>query len=161
MLTNRSDNKSTIKEAIDISEFDTWNDNKMYTLCNYRNEFIVPDEFILDGYKKILSTELIEVPLKEEFRYQPAAFSADYYGTPELDFLVMYFSGIHTLLDFDKPKIKVLPEHMIRKLLEIVEKNKDKVEESKTNPNVVHDTTLYRINGKFRRNIIVNGKIVK
>lgn len=160
MVKNNADNENSIKNAIEQSKFDTWNDRSMYTYCNYRDKMIVQEKFILEDYKNAFLDELEEIELPKEYWYQPAAFANYYYGTPELDFLVLYFAGIETMLDFNKEKIKVLPVHLVRTLLTIIEKHKDDVERSIQNPPTYYDTTLYRLTGKVQRNIIINGKVV-
>ena len=65
----------------------------------------------------------VEMEVPKKFYYQPAAFAENYYGTADLDFLVLYFAKMTSLFEFTKPKIKVLPSSRLLEINRLYEKN--------------------------------------
>lgn len=134
MAYNSSNKSKTLKDLFDSLPSDIWSIDRMQKFCNYRDVSIICDCLILDDYREYFDQFLEEVDVDEKFYYSPAAFAEYYYGTPDLDFLVMYFSKITTLFEFTKPKIKVLSLGKLKDLNQLIVYYKKEVEDSKQNP---------------------------
>jgi hypothetical protein len=102
--------------------------------CNYLNAVILPDGFILDEYRDYFENFLIDINVPEEYYYSPTLFSENQYGTPDLDFLILYFAKMTSLFEFDKPTIKFLPVTSLSDLNKLIVENRLTVRNSKTNP---------------------------
>jgi len=134
MPKNGSNIEKTIKNKMRLMAGDFWTVDNISLYSNYLDIAILPDGFILDSYKDYFEQYLEEIELKEEFHYSPTLFSEIYYGTPDLDFLVLYFAGIPSLFEFDSNKIKVLPITILTDLNKLIVVYKNTVKESKVNP---------------------------
>lgn len=148
MAKNISTEKKTLKEELATASNDIWCADRFMLYGNYLDKIILPDGNILDGFYDYFSNFLEEVELPERFYYQPAAFSENYYGTPDLDFLVLYFSQIPTLFEFNKKKIKVLPVTKLNELNQIAINYKLKVKNSYENPIKYTEIEAVTINKK-------------
>ena len=113
---------------------DTFCVDNLILYMNYLNIAQIPTGYILDDYREYFDSLLVETEVPETYFYEPAAFAKYLYGSPELDFLVLYFSKIQTALDFNKTKIKILPPERLADINQLILLNKDKVTESKENP---------------------------
>ena len=134
MAKNLSTDKKTLKESLGAFDSDIWCPDRYLLYCNYLDKVILPDGNILDDYYDYFQQFLEEINVPEEYFYKPAAFSEMYYGTPDLDFLIMYFAQIPTLLEFNRKKIKILPLTRLSELNQLATTHKKKVEESYSNP---------------------------
>lgn len=148
MAKNVSNEKFTVKEEIASAGSDIWCADRFILYGNYLGKIIIPDGSILDDFYDYFTNFLEEVELPTRFHYQPAAFSENYYGTPDLDFLVMYFAQIPTLLEFNKKKIKVLPVTKLNELNQIAINYKVKVKNSYDNPTEYKEIEAITINKK-------------
>lgn len=133
-LTNPSNNEKTIKNYLLFSDSDNYVVDKILLYCNYNNENIIQFGNILDNYRDYFDKYLIDYDVPERFYYQPAAVAEAYYGTPDLDFLVLYFSKITSLLDFNKPQIKILDKTKMPEINRLFVSLQDSVKESYNNP---------------------------
>jgi len=136
---NQSNNEKTIKTTLRVMPSDFWTVDSVSLYCNYNNLIILPDGFILDEYRDHFENFLEEIDLDEQFHYSPSLFSQVYYGTPDLDFLVLYFAKIPTLFEFNQPKIKVLPLTALLDLNKLIVESKKLIRESKKDPTVYTD----------------------
>ena len=127
---NVSSKEKTIKSMYQILQNENYTLDKFIYYCEYGNNTAVELGNILDNYRSYFEKFLVTATLPEKFYYQPAAFAENYYGTPDLDFLVMYFSKIYTILDFNIPEIKVLPKDKILEVNRIIVKHKKEVDKS-------------------------------
>ena len=134
MATNISSKAQTLQEEIAAMGSDTWSAGKFILYGDYLGESVVPDGNVLDDYYDYFQQYLVEEDLPEEFHYKPAMFAYNRYGVAELDFLVMYFAQIPSVLEFNKKKIKVLPIQYLFEINEIAIKYKKKVTDSYNNP---------------------------
>lgn len=131
---NASNKEKTIKNMVEAIPGDSWTIDKILLYGNYLGKGNIIVGNILDNYRDYFEQFVVEVDLDPKFYYQPMAFAENYYGTPDLDFLVMYFSNIPTLFEFNKKKIKVLPKSYLLEINRIMTQYKKEVQESKENP---------------------------
>lgn len=138
MATNHSNKAATIHEEFQALSTDTWSLDNLMMFCNYKNISIMPDYIILDNYRDYLEQEgfLTTIDLDEKYHYSPQAFSEYYYGTPDLDFLVMYFSKIDSMYSFNRKKITVLKKERLSDINRIIVKNKDEIKANRNDPTV-------------------------
>ena len=148
MAKNISSEKFTVKEELSALNSDIWCADRFLLYGNYLDKIILPDGSILDDFYDYFTNFLEEVELPERFYYQPAAFSENYYGTPDLDFLVLYFAQIPTLFEFNKKKIKVLPVTKLNELNQIAINYKLKVKNSYDNPIKYEEIAAVTLNKK-------------
>ena len=134
MAKNISTTKKTINEVYSATDSDNWNADRYIIYGNYLDESILPISNILDEYFDYFQTLLIDVDIDEKFFYQPAAFSNYLYGTPDLDFMVLYFAQIPTFLDFNRKKIKVLPQSRLGEINQLANVYKETVQKSYNSP---------------------------
>ena len=113
---------------------DTFCVDNLILYMNYLDIAQIPTGYILDDYRDYFDNVLVETMVPEEYHYAPAAFAKYLYGSPELDFLVLYFSKIQSALEFNKPTIKILPPERLNEINQLILLNKEKVAESKENP---------------------------
>ena len=137
MVTNRSDSSKTIKSSLTSILSDNWTIDKVIKYTDYLGIVTIPNGLILDDYADYFETKLIEVNVNESYYYSPSLFSDEYYGTPGLDWLVLYFAKIPTLFEFNKPKIKILPLSALNELNSLIVEKKKEVSDSKENPESV------------------------
>jgi hypothetical protein len=102
--------------------------------CNYLNAVVLPDGFILDEYRDYFENFLIDISVPEEYYYSPTLFAENQYGTPDLDFLVLYFAKMTSLFEFNKPVIKFLPVTSLSDLNKLIVQNRVNVRNSKADP---------------------------
>jgi len=134
MPKNGSNTEKTVKNRMRSMTGDFWTIDNISLYSNYRDIAIIPDGFILDEYRDHFEQYLEDIELKEEFHYSPTLFSEVFYGTPDLDFLVLYFAGISTLFEFNTKTIKFLPITALTDLNKLIVQNKNIVRDSKENP---------------------------
>lgn len=134
MPKNGSNTEKTIKNRMRSMTGDFWTIDNISLYSNYCDIAIIPDGFILDEYRDHFEQYLEDIELKEEFHYSPTLFSEVFYGTPDLDFLVLYFAGISTLFEFNTKTIKFLPITALTDLNKLIVQNKNIVRDSKENP---------------------------
>lgn len=134
MPINSSSKEKTVKSMYSALSSDNWTIDKVTLYAKYNNKCIVPAGNILDNYNDYFSQFLEDANVDKKFYYQPAAFSENYYGTPDLDFIVLYFARMFSLFEFNKPVIKVLPKTKLVELNKLLVQYKNKVENSKANP---------------------------
>ena len=137
-IVNISSNEKTIKKMYTVLPDDNYNIDKILYYCKYdldnNTEIQVELGNILDNYRDYFEKYLIEMDVPERFYYQPAAFAENYYGTPDLDFLVLYFANMQSLFDFKRPKIKVLNKTKLLELNRLFVTYKERVAKSYNEP---------------------------
>ena len=140
MATNHSNKASSVYEELQYLSNDTWSLDNLLMFCNYQKMSVLPDFSILDEYSDYLYQEdfLETVELDEKYYYSPQAFAEDYYGTADLDFLVLYFARIDSIFSFNRKKITVLKRERLADINRIIVKNKERIKENRSNP------TLYQ-----------------
>ena len=143
-IVNSSSKEKTIKNMFALLDNDNYTIDKTLLYCDY-NETGFQIEFsnIMNNYRDYFEQYLEEMEIPERFFYQPAAFSENYYGTPDLDFVVLYFAKMKSLFEFTKKKIKVLPKSRLLELNRLFIEYKEEVKDSYENPTpFVEDTIL-------------------
>ena len=134
-VTNVSDKEKTIKSMYSLLDSDVYSIDKTILYCTYEDTgYMIPIENILDNYRDYLDTKLVDADVPESMFYQPAAFAEMYYGTPALDFLVLYFAKMVSMFEFKKERIKVLPKAELLKINKLFVTYKEAVDESYKNP---------------------------
>ena len=138
-ISNVSNKEKTIKSMYSSLDSDIYSIDKTLFYCNYSNRndqagYVVQFEDILDNYRDYLETKLVDADVPKSMYYQPAAFAEMYYGTPDLDFLVLYFAKMVSLFEFKKSQIKVLPKAELLKINKLFIAYKSAVENSYKNP---------------------------
>jgi hypothetical protein len=133
-VRNQSNREKTIKSTLRLMPADTWTIDNFTLLCSYKGQMILPEGFILDDYRDYFEQFLEEVDLPEEYYYSPTRFAESLYGTPDLDFLVLYFAKILTLFDFNKPRIFVLPATSLSDLNKLLVDRRSEVRSARANP---------------------------
>jgi hypothetical protein len=131
---NQSNREKTVKSTLRAIPSDTWTIDNVTLLCTYKDQMVLPEGFILDDYRDHFEQFLEEVDLPEEFHYSPTRFAESLYGTPDLDFIVLYFAGIPTLFDFNKPRIRVLPATALADLNRLIVDRRSEVRGSRSKP---------------------------
>ena len=139
MLTNKSNKEKTIKSELIASRGDAWKIDNFSLYSNYLGEVILPDGFILDEYRDYFDNLLQEIDLDEKYHYSPTLFAEDYYGTPDLDFIVLYFARMKTLFEFNTEKIKILPVSAMVDMNKLMVHYKEQVTQSRNNPPVYEE----------------------
>jgi hypothetical protein len=134
MANNNSNKEKTIKNMMRASVTDFWTIDNVSLYSNYLNIAMMPDGFILDDFRDHFENFLTEIVLEEKFHYSPSLFAESFYGTPDLDFLVMYFAKMVSLFEFNTPTIRVLPKSALLDLNKVIVSYKDEIRESKDNP---------------------------
>ena len=132
---NLSNTSNTVKVEKSLMDSDTYCIEKTLTYCKYKTvgtKVVLGN--ILDYYRDYFEQFLVEEKLDKKYWNQPAYFAEDYYGTADLDFLVLYFARISTLFDFNKKKIKVLPRERIPEINKLFVEYRKYVTDSYNNP---------------------------
>ena len=145
-VKNVSSNEKTIKGMYQLLDSDNYTIDKFIYYCTYNgNEFQIQLGNILDNYRDYFDRFLIKMSVPEKFFYQPAAFAENYYGTPDLDFLVLYFAKMSSLFDFTQSEITVLPKDKILEINRLILKYKDDVKNSYDHPTEYMEETFLKV----------------
>lgn len=134
-VTNISNKETTLKSMLSLMNSDNYTIDRSVLYCNYKDEtFTIEFGSILDNYRDYFERYLVDSDVPESMYYQPAAFAEKLYGTPDLDFLILYFAKMVSLFEFKKPKIKVLPKHKLLEINRLFVEYKSVVDNSYKNP---------------------------
>ena len=134
MAKNSSASEKTIKDTLYAMSSDTWLIDNTVTYGNYANKSYIVDGNILDDYRDYFENYLVTVEVADRYFYSPSMFAEDYYGTPDLDFLVMYFANITTLFDFNQSSITVLDKSHLTDINKLIVNKKTAVSDSYSSP---------------------------
>lgn len=136
MATNQSNKEKTMDRVISAKSSDTWSIDNLITYYNYKNMVVLPNNLVLDRYRDYFEQEgfLVTMKLDEKFWYSPEAFSEYLYGTPDLDFLVLYFSKKSSIFEFKGDTIRVLSPERLKDVNKVMVKFKDEIRNNKDNP---------------------------
>jgi len=134
MPKNKSDREKTIKSQILEMEGDFWKIDAVETLANYTNRAIIPDGLILDDFRDYFENFIEEIPLDPKYHYSPTWFAEDYYGSADLDFLVLYFAKIPTLFEFNTATINVISKSALTDLNKLMVQYRSIITDSRANP---------------------------
>lgn len=144
-VSNISSTSNNIKEMTDLMVSDNYVIDKAILYCKYKSPSTqIMFGNILDNYRDYFEQYLVEEKVDKKYFYQPAYFAEDYYGTADLDFLVLYFSKITTLFEFDKPKIKVLPRERLTEINKLFVQYRTTVKESYDNPLIYYENMVLK-----------------
>ena len=145
-VTNISSKEKTIKNMYQLLDSDNYTVDKFIFYCKYNGDDVqVELGNILDNYRDYFDQFLISMTIPEKFFYQPAAFAENYYGTPDLDFLVLYFAKMNSLFQFNKKEIKVLPKDKILEINRLMVQYKEAVTKSYNEPSKYLEETYLKI----------------
>jgi hypothetical protein len=136
MATNPSNKEKTLKSMFIQMPLDNWVLDNLQTFCNYKNLSIMPSGNILDDYRDYFESNgfLEEIELDKKYWYSPAMFAEDYYGTPDLDFLVLYFAKKTSVFEFNTKKILALIPERLNDINKIILARKTELKELNANP---------------------------
>jgi len=134
MPKNKSDKEKTIKSQVLEMEGDFWKIDAVETLANYTNRAIIPDGLILDDFRDYFENFIEEIPLDPKYYYSPTWFAEDYYGSADLDFLVLYFAKIPTLFEFNTTTIEVISKSALTDLNRLMVQYRSMITDSRANP---------------------------
>lgn len=136
MINNPSNKEKTITAMFKQMPQDTWKIDNLETVCNYRNTSILPSGYLLDDYLDYFEANgfIREIELDKKYWYAPAMFAEDYYGTSDLDFMVLYFARKSSLFEFNTKKITMLAPERISDINKIILARKDELQEQLKNP---------------------------
>jgi len=136
MAKNKSNQEKTIKTEMQMMKSDLWTIDSMSLYSNYLGQVILPNGLILDEYRDYFENLLETIELDERYYYSPTLFAEDYYGTPDLDFLVLYFAKMKSLFEFNTETISVLPNSSLVDINKLIVNCKDDVTSSRNSPDV-------------------------
>ena len=134
IIKNQSNSLTTVKSVLRTLPSDYWTIDNFSLYCNYDNILIIPDGLLLDEYRDYFDNLLIDVDVDPRFFYSPSGLSQHYYGTPDLDFLILYFAKIPTLFEFNHSTIKMLPVTALSDLNKLIVEHKEDIRKSNENP---------------------------
>lgn len=123
----------TINAYIDSLYDYMFNIGGLSTFSLYNN-ILVSKPTILNNYLPYFKPYAIKKVVDKKYYQRPNLFALDYYGASELEWLVLYISGISDPIDFNFPIIDVLPVNILNDINKLVILSKDEVERSKRNP---------------------------
>lgn len=123
----------TINAYIDSLYDYMFNIGGLSTFSLYNN-ILVSKPTILNNYLPYFKPYAIKKVVDKKYYQRPNLFALDYYGASELEWLVLYISGISDPVDFNFPIIDVLPVNILNDINKLVILSKDEVERSKRNP---------------------------
>lgn len=140
--SNISNREKTVKTMFSLLEDDSYTIDKTLFYCYYKStDKMVELGNVLDNYRDYFELYLVDADVPEEMYYQPAMFAEKYYGTADLDFLVLYFAKMVSLFEFRVPKIKVLPKSRILEINKLFTQYKKDVSGSYKNPQIYIENT--------------------
>lgn len=145
-ITNVSSKEKTIKNMYQLLASDNYIVDNFIYYCKYNtDDYQIELGNILDDYRDYFEQYLEEADVDKDFYYQPAAFAENYYGTPDLDFLVLYFAKISTMFEFDMPKIMVLPRDRMLEINRLMITYRNEIEKSYENPTKYLEETYLKV----------------
>lgn len=144
-ISASTDKAKTIRSAITSSSNLKWDVNSFLLYCNYKDTGFLPDVCTLDNYRDVLMEMCTYIPLEEKYHYKPQLFALDYYGSSNMDFVVLYFSGLYSATEFATDKIRVMPPEHLRYLSEIITLHEQDIKENRVSPVRYADLTLHDI----------------
>jgi len=104
------------------------------TYSTYNDSIIVSKPTILSDFLPFLKNYAIKVELDKKYYQRPNLFALEYYGAAELEWLVLYVSGISHPVDFTHAIIEVLPVNILNDINKLITLYKKEVQNSKANP---------------------------
>lgn len=111
-----------------------FNIGNLSTYTVYNDSILVGKPTILNDFLPFFKSYSIKVTLEDKYYQKPNLFALDYYGAAELEWLVLYVSGISHPIDFTHSIIDVLPVNMLNDINKLVTLYKKEVQESKIKP---------------------------
>lgn len=140
-----SSSSSNIQDDIVSSENNTITWSSVTLKLQYGDKIIPNALTIFEPYRDYLLSLCEDVSVSSEYLYTPKSFCADYYGTPDIFWLVLWLNQIPSARHFEKSTIKVLPNASVSVLHEIINKYREKLDSNSVKPDVLKDYTLTKI----------------
>ena len=131
---NLSSNAVSIRKMMTSFNSDLWDIDRVLYYCEYRKSAIVQTDILLNKYRNYFDQYLDTITLDPKYYYNPQRFAEDFYGDASLDFLVLYFTNMTSLFDFNTATIKVLSYDKLKDFNKLVIKYKADIDDSKKNP---------------------------
>ena len=132
IATNKFD--QTINSYLNTMYSYIFNIGNLSTFTVYEDNILVSKPTILQKFLPFFKPYVIKVTLDKKYYQRPNLFALDYYGASELEWLVLFVSGISHPIDFTVPIIEVLPVNMLNDINKLITLYKVEVEFSKNNP---------------------------
>lgn len=104
------------------------------TYTVYNDSVLVAKPTILNSFLPFFKAYAEKVTLDKKYYQKPNLFALDYYGAAELEWLVLYVSGISHPIDFTVSIIDVLPVNMLNDINKLITLSKKDVQDSKNKP---------------------------
>jgi hypothetical protein len=120
----------------------TFNISNLSTYTVYNDSILVAKPTILNHFLPFFKSYSIKMKIDEKYYQKPNLFALDYYGSSELEWLVLYVSGISHPIDFNHSIIDVLPVSMLNDLNKLVTLYKKEVQESRNKPEAYTSSTI-------------------
>lgn len=132
IATNKFD--QTVNSYINTMYGYIFNIGNLSTFTVYEDNILVSKPTILQKFLPFFKSYAVKVALDKKYYQRPNLFALDYYGASELEWLVLFVSGISHPIDFNVPIIEVLPVNMLNDINKLVTLHKAEVEFSKNSP---------------------------
>lgn len=104
------------------------------TYTVYDDKFLVAKPTILQMFLPFFKNYAKKINVDPKYYQKPNLFALDYYGAAELEWLVLFVSGIGHPVDFNRPIIDVLPISILNDLNKLITLYKKEVQNSKNYP---------------------------
>ena len=118
MFLNASNLSTTLYDfVLNLAINDKIDRTNYFLKCQYMGRMEVYFKNIISDHFEYFSTLLEDFNVSPDYFYSPSKLSNDLYGTPDLDFLILYFSNTTHPSEFNKTKIKILPESKLELIL--------------------------------------------
>jgi hypothetical protein len=111
-----------------------FNIGNLSTYTVYEDKFLVSKPTILQRFLPFFKYYATKITLDPKYYQKPNLFALDYYGSSELEWLVLFVSGVSHPIDFNLPIIEVLPVNILNDLNKLITLYKGEVQNSKNNP---------------------------
>ena len=108
-----------LKDKLTIADSDNIKINFEYLLSNYRS-----------AIEQYIKEYTLDDEQKQDYFYQPKKLSNDLYGTIELAPLIMRINHIPSVIEFNKPRLKLFTPAIIDFLNEVLIKEKTRISQN-------------------------------
>ena len=118
MFSNPSNLTKTLYEFIaKLATSDKLDPTDYFLKCQYMDKMEIYFKNLISDHYDYFSTLLEDFNVLPEYFYDPQRLSNDLYGTPDLSFIILYFSNTTHPINFNKEKIKILPTSKVELLV--------------------------------------------
>jgi hypothetical protein len=122
-----SGNYPDIRDSINNSKGNKLNIKNVSDKINSNDQIVWTTNNVFKKYKDILSQYTIEIELKDNEKFKPHFLSKRYYGVQDLWYLILLMNDMHSIMEFNKKKVKVFNRKYIEIINKILIENEDKI----------------------------------